>query len=458
MMKRALRLPFVVVLLVPSYCLAKEAEPSTALDLARLAPWTSPFSEHPYFHLVVERWNIAPQQKDGATSLAVETVLKRSTDHPLSFGAEWSGTVPVDRLTLDAANSGPREVQIGVILVAEEGRRVASPYQRLPAGESRLLDFCMLDAEPAQSPSETLAVRRIEIAIKSLHRQVPYRVSVGTLRFHRAPHIEPVAIAPIEAAGTAGGDVRLSWPEAKGSLLGQSIDAGVTVQKRGHVFLKASTRVAESAGGVRLEPVSLELPKGMPGGSYEIVADTRQLEIAGQPTRRAVVGRLTVREAPRGEPIRARVEQHNGAPAIHFNGEPYHGLMYMTYDLEERYLRPFAAAGVNLFSFDTSVGFHPYGLTATTWPEPDVVDFSECDAQATRVLSACPEAKLLVRCYIACPPWWAQANRDECMVAMTPEGKPVEYEEMPGFRPGSWASRRRRPFAWIARRPARWPW
>jgi len=65
--------------------------------------------------------------------------------------------------------------------------------------------------------------------------------------------------------------------------------------------------------------------------------------------------------------------------------------MYMTYALEERFLRPFAEAGVELFSFDTCCGFHPYGLTSTTWPEPHKVDFTECDAHATRVLSACAD-------------------------------------------------------------------
>ncbi len=153
-------------------------------------------------------------------------------------------------------------------------------------------------------------------------------------------------------------------------------------------------------------------------------------------------GHLTVRAAPSGKPIRARVEQHNGAPAIVLDGQPSNGLMYMTYALEEEYLRPFAKAGVDLFSFDTCCGFHPYGLTATSWPDPDTTDFTECDAHATRVLSACPDARLLIRCYVACPPWWAEANPEQCMVAMTAENKTADYEEKPGFRPGSWASDR----------------
>ncbi len=386
---------------------ATKNEQTRTIDLLNLGPWTNPFSEH-----------------------------------PLTVGADWSGAVPIDELRLDARNLGSREVKIGVILVTEEDRLITSPFHAVEPGKGDTLTFDMLDAEPEQVPGHTAHVTRIEIAVRGMHARVPYCVSVGTLEFHRRRTLKPVTIEPKDAIGDAGTEVRLEWNSSSSESLDRPIPVALTVEKNEHVFLKATGRIVGTNAGVVLEPVSIKLPRGMPAGAYRIFADTRELPIIGQPPRRALVGHLSVHATRGGRPIRAQIKQHNGAPAIVLDGQPSNGLMYMTYALEEEYLGPFAKAGVELFSFDTCCGYHPYGLTATSWPDPNTLDFTECDAHATRVLSACPDAKLLIRCYVACPPWWAKANPGQCMVAMTAENKTVDYEEKPGFRPGSWASDR----------------
>ncbi len=421
---------------------AARNEQSRTIELLNLGPWTNPFSEHPLFRAVVDQWSVTAKDTDTKQALTVRTTLKRSTDHPLTIGADWSATVPTDELTLDARNLGSRAVKLGIILVTEDDRRIASPLQIIEPDSQQTLRFDMLDTEPEQAPSHTAQVTRVEIGIRGMHAHVPYHVSVETLKFRRKKPLKPVAIKPINMTGKSGADVRLEWESSGAESLARPVPVALTIEKEEHVFLKATSRIVSRDQGVVLDSVSIKLPQGMPGGTYTIFADTRELPIMGQPPRHAVVGHLTARASPGGKPIRARVEQRNGAPAIVLDGKPSNGLMYMTYALEEEYLGPFGEAGVELFSFDTCCGFHPYGLTATTWPEPDVFDFTECDAHATRVLAACPDAKLLIRCYVACPPWWAEAHPDQCMVAMTAENKAHDYQEMPGFRPGSWASRR----------------
>ncbi len=121
----------------------------------------------------------------------------------------------------------------------------------------------------------------------------------------------------------------------RGSSTIRPVPVALTIEKEEHVFLKATSRMVSRDQGVVLDSVSIKLPQGMPGGTYTIFADTRELPIMGQPPRRAVVGHLTARASPGGKPIRARVEQRNGAPAIVLDGRPSNGLMYMTYALEE---------------------------------------------------------------------------------------------------------------------------
>lgn len=421
---------------------AAKDELSRTINLLNLGPWTIPFSEHPLFRAVVEKWSVTAEDDDAKQTLSVRATLKRSTDHPLTVGADWSASVPADELTLDARNLGSRAVKVGVILVTKDDKRITSPFHVVEPNRKQTLVFDMLDAEPEQSPGNTVHTKRIEIAIRSMCARVPYHVAVDTLRFSRKSTLKPVAIKPIDVRGRTGTDVRLEWEPSLAGSLDRPIPVAMTVEKEEHVYLKATSRIVGTDDGLAIEPVSVKLPLGMPGGVYQIVADTRGLPITGQPPRRAVLGKLTVIASPAGKPIRGRIQQHNGAPAIVLDGRPSNGLMYMTYALEEEYLKPFAEAGVELFSFDTCCGFHPYGLTATSWPDPETLDFTECDAHATRILSACPDAKLLIRCYVACPPWWAKAHPDQCIVAMTPENKTVDYEEKPGFRPGSWASQR----------------
>jgi hypothetical protein len=139
-----------------------------------------------------------------------------------------------------------------------------------------------------------------------------------------------------------------------------------------------------------------------PSGHFVTV--TCRIPITDQPFRRALLGYIEITEAAAGKPIKAHIAPFNGAPTLHLNDEPITGLTYMTYRLDERYVRQFAGAGVELVSFGTCSGIHPYGLAAPSWPEPDVFDFSQPDARITRILSANPQARILIRLFLLIVP------------------------------------------------------
>ena len=418
-----------------------DSNQSVEVQLSDVGPWTSPFTKYAHRSSKYKNWKIRARTTDDAR-LVVEISSGRSTDYPLSVTAPWSGEVPLHVLTLAAHNTGSQNVKIGVVLTTEDDDYIRSPYQELASGAEGVLRFDMLDAKPAQAPDASAKVRRIGVYIKGIRVDDLNRVSFGKLSFTGSTVTTPLELTSKKYVATAGEELQLDWPAASGSVVGQPNPVQLTIEREGHVYLQATTQARQVGRHVAIDPVTVRLPRGMPSGEYDIFADTRRLPVTGQPARRALVGSVTVGKSAVGQLIHAEVKQFNGAPAIHINGEPHSGLMYMTYHLNEDYMRPFGEAGIDLFSFDTACGYHPYNLAATSWPEAGTFDFSECDAHATRIISACPETRLLIRIYIACPPWWADANPDECMVARRLDGTLMDYEERPGFRPGSWASHR----------------
>ena len=269
-----------------------------------------------------------------------------------------------------------------------------------------------------------------------------YRVAFRDVEFRAVPSEPPLTIQPVTLSAVAGKPVRMAWEPAAGRTSSSAVPVPLTLEREGRIFLKAETKLGAVGDSLGLLPLEIALPQGLPGGSYGVIADTRRVPISGQPSRKARVGTIEVESATPPQPVKATVALFHGAPAVHIAGRPVTGLKYMTYRLDERYVQQFATTGVEIVGFGCACGEHPYGLAADTWPAPDRFDFSEVDARAVRVLSAHPQAFLLPRIYVAAPRWWVERYPDECVVAVSADGKRIDYQEPAGHRPGSWASAR----------------
>ena len=131
----------------------------------------------------------------------------------------------------------------------------------------------------------------------------------------------------------------------------------------------------------------------------------------------------------------------HGAPAVHIAGRPVTGLKYMTYRLDERYVQQFATTGVEIVGFGCACGEHPYGLAADTWfAQTGLISVKSMHVPCA-VLSAHPQAFLLPHLR-GSTAWWVERYPDECVVAVSADGKRIDYQEPAGHRPGSWASAR----------------
>jgi len=127
-------------------------------------------------------------------------------------------------------------------------------------------------------------------------------------------------------------------------------------------------------------------------------------------------------------PARARIEIRQGAPTLLVDGRPTPALAYMTYNLQEKFVRQFAEAGVELFAFQTTSDYDYYRLSADAWVEPEVYDYRQFDERMETILRAAPRAMVLPRVYLCSPPWWDVAHPDQLMA-----GKDGVYDPEPNF-------------------------
>lgn len=405
------------------------------------APWMLPASEYsPNYGQFVEELECGPESGDGWKGVGLRVTVKRHAPIPLGKGIAWSGEAPLGEIRVPVRNLGTADAEVFVSLLLEGGKHVLSPSLTIGAGREETLRFELIDAEPPQLPGARAKITAIGLSLQNPQPHVSYHVIFGELTFCQLPAYTPLAILPINAEGRAGEPVTLSWQPVETDLPTAEGETPVRIVRGENTFLDTTTTLSIKDGKAALRTVQLSTPKGMPAGAYEVQIDTGRILIAGRPPHKAMVGGIVLAEAPPPPTIRATVERHNGVPTVHIEGKPVTALTYMTYNLNEDYVKQFRDAGIDFISFSAVVGQHPYGLAATSWPKPDVYDFTQCDARITRILSANPQAKILIRVYIDCPAWWAEAHPDECVMAMERDGTVKPLREPGGHRPGSWAS------------------
>ena len=127
-------------------------------------------------------------------------------------------------------------------------------------------------------------------------------------------------------------------------------------------------------------------------------------------------------------PVKARIAVHHGVPTLFIDGRPTAALAYMTFNLQAKYVRDFARAGVELYSFETTSDYDYYRLSADAWPSRDAYDYSQFDERMEIILRAAPGAKVFPRVYLCSPPWWDRAHPDQLMA-----GKGGVYDPSPDF-------------------------
>ena len=124
--------------------------------------------------------------------------------------------------------------------------------------------------------------------------------------------------------------------------------------------------------------------------------------------------------------LSARIGMHHGAAALLVDGRPTAAIAYVTFDPDERIVRQFADAGVELFSFQATCDHDYYGLAADARPTPDQYDYGQFRERMARVLRAAPQAKVLLRVSLSSPPWWDKAHPDQLMCGA--DGRPYDPE------------------------------
>ena len=125
---------------------------------------------------------------------------------------------------------------------------------------------------------------------------------------------------------------------------------------------------------------------------------------------------------------KARIGNLNGTPTLFVDGSPHSGFAYMSFNLQEKYVRQFADRGVDLFMLSVTPDYDYMRISTDGWTTPDNHCYADFDARMQMILRACPHASVFPRLYLCSPPWWDQEHPDELM-----QGVDGVYDPVPNF-------------------------
>lgn len=124
----------------------------------------------------------------------------------------------------------------------------------------------------------------------------------------------------------------------------------------------------------------------------------------------------------------ACIRKYNGVPTLFLDDKPHPAFAYMSFNLQEKYVRKFADVGMDLFSFSVSPDYDYLRLSNDGWTTPDQYSYADFDKRMEMILRACPHAKIFPRLYLCSPPWWDKEHPDELM-----RGVNGIYDPVPDF-------------------------
>ena len=270
--------------------LAQPTASDTQIVSVRLAelpgPWSNLLADHPLLKAVFVRHTVTVEEAVAEQAVVVTMRLKRSTDSPLPVAAAWHQDVPLDELALRVSNLGSTEVGVSLRLVTADQQLISTPAKRLAAGETRWLDWDMLDTEPAQVPGARAVAGQVLLVLQQLRAGTDYRVAFHDLECRGVPASPAVSIEPVIVRTAPERSVQFFWKPAPGALTCGSAPVALTLERSGKVFLRRQTSLEAAGDTVALSPVQLQLPHGLPAGTYAVTADTRRVPIQGQSPRR----------------------------------------------------------------------------------------------------------------------------------------------------------------------------
>jgi len=128
-----------------------------------------------------------------------------------------------------------------------------------------------------------------------------------------------------------------------------------------------------------------------------------------------------------GPAPRATVRDLHGVPSLLINDEPCAPFAYMSYLGEKAWYKEAAEAGIHLYCFPAYLGDR--GINSNSgigpfrpaiWRGEGKFDFSSIHKDFAEILSADPEARVIIRFHLDPPTWWDKAHPEAC--CLLPDG------------------------------------
>lgn len=164
--------------------------------------------------------------------------------------------------------------------------------------------------------------------------------------------------------------------------------------------------------GVRIGPVSGELSRFVPPGTYSVSLGFPKMQYAGR--ERTTIGTLKVRTPASAEQRpKVAVAEHNGIPTLMIDGKPHPFMHYQELTVSGRRIGNMASAGIHL---------HFLAADDIGWKGPGQYDYSDWDAKVLQLLVHDPQALIIPSFTLEgrYQQWWLPDHEEE--LARTEDG------------------------------------
>jgi len=395
-----------------------------------------------------------PSDPFAACSLTVTDAVRHS-----GHSVQWTFTARPDATLVGLSHAAPgltgpgavslwvknpagEALRMGVRLVEREGAVYQSEGVDLGGQKGWrelvfLTDACRLAPQSAD-PNGVLDLppARLDIVLEGAQPGRQHAVYIDEVMVHLAPRekLDVGAVSGPEAA--APGDefqaravVSVPAPLRRPHRMTLALVGGEVLVSEAELQFGQEPSVWRAGEMVESAPVPLRVPQFVAGGKYAIRVRCGDLDLGGK----AVEGAALEVGGPMVGSLSVTVADHNGAPTAIANDRPLPLSAWFCRPADVEQLRAMPPDALPVLMLPVTADHDPYGMAADVWLAPDRWDYSKLDASVLSVLSAQPQARLLLRVFLSAPDWWDAANPNDLML-FAPGRHAIEVPGIAGER------------------------
>ena len=327
---------------------------------------------------------------------------------------------PLGALSLWVKNPNAHDIGLRLELTDADGIRYLSPTVALAdelGWRQLVFPVAEMRADAGQQdprPGVDCPVIWLQVVAVGLAPGKPHTIYLDEFEARHAPtsHVEareltaPRSVGPGERIAASATLVFASQPPPGARVLAQLRQGTSPVAE---AALQVDAAPVVPGAPCRAQAGDLRVPVWLRPGRYELALVSPDFELSGpgtEPLPIAVAGTVREDEA-------VKLDLSASPPAINAGGRRLPALVGQVYGADQAAPRSLAAAGLSTIALPATTDIHPFGWAPDVADGPDGLDFSGLDRNAAAMLSASPDALLMLQVYLDSSAAWDEQHPDQ---------------------------------------------